>query len=433
MTKLSGWGNYPTTTGTIIPLSTKINLANDLKNTQNVIAQGNSRSYGDSALSEQVINTRPYALFEDFDQESGELTVQAGALLEEILEAFVPRGWFLAITPGTKLITVGGAIASDVHGKNHHIEGCFSESVINFELMQDHNKVIICDRKSQSELFRATCGGQGLTGIILKAKIKLTKIHSQTILQSNFKTHSLKETIDTFHSHADSSFSVAWLDCTATGTKLGRAHVSIGEFSQDGNLNYSPQKKFNIPFYLPSIFLNPLTLKLFNLIYYHRQLKKINHSQTSIDRFFYPLDSIKNWNRLYGKLGFVQYQFVLPLETSFDGLHNILSIISDSKKGSFLAVLKLLGEENENYLSFPMKGFTLALDFKVEKSLFPLLASLDEEVKKHNGRIYLAKDARIDKTTFATGYPKINKFRNFRYQNKLHKTFNSLQAKRLDL
>jgi len=433
MTKHSGWGNFPKITGKVIPLISKADLLGRLENMEDVIAKGNGRSYGDSSLSENVINTLPCEQFINFDSSNGELTVQSGVLLKDIVEVFVPRGWFLAVTPGTKLITVGGAIASDVHGKNHHIQGCFSEFLVSFEIMQSNGSILTCSRKNNAELFKATCAGQGLTGIILNATIQLVKISSRWIDQSNFKTNNLKHTIDIFQQHETSPFSVAWIDCTASGDQLGRSHVSIGKFKDDGDLAYRPKRRLNVPFFLPKICLNSFTLRLFNLIYYHRQLVPVKHSEVDIDSFFYPLDMIRNWNRIYGKSGFVQYQFVLPLENSYEGLHRILTIISATKKGSFLAVLKLLGKENQNYLSFPMRGFTLALDFKVEPDLFPLLSQLDQEVEKFGGRVYLAKDARISKDTFEAGYPKIELFRQFRHGNKLHETFNSLQSKRLDL
>ena len=206
-----------------------------------------------------------------------------------------------------------------------------------------------------------------------------------------------------------------------------------GDFDDDGNLNYSPKKRLNIPFNFPSFSLNTLTVKIFNFLYYNRVFKKISFQKVEFDSFFFPLDSIRNWNRIYGKKGFTQYQFILPKQESFEGLKSILNEISKSGKGSFLAVLKLYGKENKNYLSFPLEGYSLALDFKIEKGLFELLDKLDEIVLKHNGRIYLSKDVRVSKEVFEKGYPQINKFREIRKKYKLNEVFSSLQSKRVGI
>ncbi|MCK4493423.1 MAG: FAD-binding oxidoreductase [Methylococcales bacterium] len=430
---LYGWGNYP-------KIKNKTFIFNNLNKLKKIINQhndlifyGNGRSYGDSSLNNKIIKAQKNNFFITFDKEKGSLYLQSGVLLSEILELIVPNGWFLKITPGTKLITIGGAIASDVHGKNHHKEGCFSECVEQFRLMLPNGDIMICSSEKNSELFKATCGGMGLTGIILDAHIRLKRITSSTIEQTTVKTRHLKETFDAFEQHKNKSYSVAWIDCLAKNNNIGRCLLMVGDFANDGKFNYKPKKKLSIPFYFPCFSLNTLTVTIFNWLYYQKVTTKLSTQSVDIDTFFYPLDNINHWNRIYGKKGFVQYQFILPKARSLKGLEEILTLISNSGKGSFLAVLKLYGKSNANYLSFPMEGYSLALDFKIESGLFEFLNQLDKVVLKYQGRIYLAKDSRVSQSVFEQGYPKIDKFRYIRKKYNLNQKFNSLQSKRIGL
>ena len=427
--KLTSWGMHPKIESKIYDFTNEIELAALLKENKSFIAYGNGRSYGDSALASNVINMRKYNYFLAFDENSGVLHVQSGVLLSEIIEVFLPRGWFLQVTPGTKLITAGGAIASDVHGKNHHKMGAFSSCVEEIRIMLSDGSIQKC--YPNNELFKITCGGMGLSGVILDAKIKLKKVNSQWIKQKTIKTKNLKETFEAFEKYQDETYSVAWIDCLASKDEIGKCVLMVGDFCDDGDLNYKAKKHLNIPFTFPSFALNYLSVKAFNKLYYAKA--KNSESKVSIDSFFYPLDSIDNWNRIYGKNGFTQYQFILPLENSFDGLKEILEHISNSKKGSFLAVLKLYGKANDNYLSFPLQGYSLALDFKIEDSLFGFLDELDEIVIKHGGRIYLTKDVRVKKEVFEKGYSKIDIFKEFRKTSYNLEKFNSLQSQRLGL
>jgi decaprenylphospho-beta-D-ribofuranose 2-oxidase len=427
------WGMYPKVKNTVFKFDKKKTLRKIINEHDKLIPCGNGRSYGDSALNSNIVDVRSKNYFIDFNEETGLLHVQAGVLLSEILESFVPRGWFLKVTPGTKFITVGGAIASDIHGKNHHIEGCFSECIKEFKIMLADGEVVTCSKESTPNLFKATCGGQGLTGIILDAKIYLKKINSQYINQTTIKTKNLKETFKAFEEYQDKPYSVAWIDCLAKGDKIGKCLLMVGDFRDDGKLDYKVKKQKSIPFNFPSFVLNNWSVRVFNWLYYHKVKQRISKQIVDIDTFFYPLDAIGHWNRIYGKNGFTQYQFILPKETSYEGLEEILSVISKSGKGSFLAVLKLYGKANDNYLSFPMEGYSLALDFKIEKGLFDLLDKLDEIVVKYKGRIYLAKDVRVSKKTFEKGYPKIEPFRQYRKENKMDGKFQSLQSKRVGI
>lgn len=431
--ELRSWGNYPKINSRTFSFDREATLKEIISKHNELIPYGNGRSYGDSALNKNIIQVKPYNFFLDFDDKKGVLHAQAGVLLADILDIFVPKGWFLRITPGTKLITLGGAIASDVHGKNHHREGCFSECIDSFRLMLPDGSVLSCSKFENTDLFRATCGGMGLTGVILDARIRLKKIYSGNIDQITVKTKNLLETFNAFEAHKDKAYSVAWVDCLAKDKQLGRAVLTAGDFSTDGDLTYSKKKKFNIPFFLPSFTLNAFSVKFFNQIYYARTKKQISVQKTNIDAFFYPLDALVNWNRAYGKNGFIQYQFVLPKASSYEGLLEIIKKITDSGKTPSLAVLKLCGKANENYLSFPMEGYSLALDFKMEKGLFELLDQLDAIVLKCGGRIYLTKDARMSKEIFEGGYHQIIKFREIRSKYKMNDKFESLQSKRIKI
>ena len=430
---LNSWGMYPQIENSSFALKDKTSLKKHLNEINECIPFGNGRSYGDSALNEHLITTKSHNYFLGFDDDEGILHVECGVLLSEIISTFVPRGWFLKVTPGTKLITIGGAIASDIHGKNHHVEGCFSECVIEFNLMLPDGKVINCSHRKNKKFFYATCGGMGLTGVILDAKIALKKINSQHIEQTTIKTQNLKDTFEAFEQFKEKPYSVAWIDCLATKESIGKCLLMVGDFADDGDLNYVGKKKLNIPFNFPSFALNQLSVKAFNWLYYGKVREHISEQKVDIDTFFYPLDAINNWNRIYGKNGFTQYQFIFPKETSYEGLHEVLSAISASGKGSFLAVLKLYGKANKNYLSFPIEGYSLALDFKIESGLFELLDELDAIVLKHKGRIYLTKDVRVSKETFEQGYEQIETFRELRKEYSMDKKFNSLQSKRVEI
>lgn len=433
-TTITSWGRHPKVKSKKLYFERFSELQSALLNLSgNAIPRGNGRSYGDSALSDNVLCTQNFDCFLDFDEEAGILQVRSGALLCDILESLVPRGWFLPVTPGTQFVSVGGAIASDVHGKNHHSTGTFSEHIISLELMMPDGTIYSCSSITNPDLFRATCGGMGLTGIILSATIRLEPISSAYIAQETIKTGNLNETFEAFEETSNATYSVAWIDCLAEGKNQGRGLVMTGEHESSGKLDYTAHTKVSIPIDLPSFSLNKYTVKAFNELYYGRVRKRQSKQRLHAKSFFYPLDSIANWNRIYGGKGFTQYQFVLPLEHSFTGLQKILSIISSTGKGSFLAVLKKMGKQNENWLSFPMEGYTLALDFRIEPGVFDLLDTLDSIVAEMGGRVYLTKDCRLTKTTMEQTYENVERFRNLRQQYQLNHHLNSYQSKRLEL
>ena len=337
--ELYGWGRYSTIDAEVtFPLSNEqCNVA--LANTDNFIVRGLGRSYGDSSLAYKVLDTRYLDNFIAFDETTGLLSCAAGVSLKDIINNFVPLGWFLPVTPGTCFVTIGGAIASDVHGKNHHSNGTFTNHVTEIELLLGNGERVVTSPNNKPDLFHATCGGMGLTGIILSATLGLKRIKSSNIIETSIKAPDLDAILSAFEEHAGSTYSVAWIDCLARGKNLGRAVLKLGEHAEDDSLIVQKGKSLTIPFLMPSSLINHATVSVFNSFLYATQAKQ-KTQKIPFESFFYPLDKINNWNRLYGKKGFVQYQFVIPFSSGLTGLRDILERIVASGSGSFLAVLK---------------------------------------------------------------------------------------------
>lgn len=431
--KLTSWGAYPKIEATEHYPRTADAVHTNLLRCSRLIPRGLGRSYGDSALAQDVLNTRLLDHFVTFDAEHGIITCQAGVSFASLLEIVVPQGWFLPVTPGTKYVSVGGAIASDVHGKNHHLHGCFSEYVVAMQLMLADGSRVICSRNEHSELFRATCGGMGLTGVILQATLTLKKITSAYIQSTVLTAQNLAHIFELFAQYPATTYSVAWIDCLATGKALGRSVLMLGEHASLGELAVHHNKKITIPCHLPSLFLNRFSIALFNAAYFHRQSWSQGLSTVHYDPFFYPLDKIAHWNRLYGRHGFTQYQLVLPKAAGLAGMTDIMRKITTSGRGSFLSVLKVCGPHNQNYLSFPIEGYSLALDFKITSGVWALLAALDAIVLAYGGRVYLTKDVRMSEETFKTSYTHWQEFARVRQEYGGNKKFYSLQSIRLGL
>jgi len=433
LTTSSGWGRYP-------QIATYVNFPQSFDDCQDMVIQkkqlivrGLGRSYGDSSLAKETLDTRYLRHFQAFDETTGILTCEAGVTLRDILQVVVPQGWFLPVTPGTQFVTIGGAIASDVHGKNHHVDGAFSDHVIQIELLLGNGTRVVASPTHHSELFRATCGGMGLTGIILAATIQLKPIVSSRILETSIKLACLSDLLDAFNDYQHATYSVAWIDCLAKGRHLGRSILKIGEHAEDGYLTSLPKRVLSVPFDMPAHILNYHTIKAFNALYYGRTPQTASTRQTTYQSFFYPLDRLRHWNRLYGKSGFVQYQFLLPRDAGEQGLRDVLQRIVNSRQGSFLAVLKIFGKGNKNYLSFPAEGYSVALDFKFTPSLLTLLAELDQLILTKGGRLYLAKDARMTEHMFKSSYPRWDEFEQVRATYHAIGKFSSLQSQRLGL
>ncbi|MEJ7848561.1 MAG: FAD-binding oxidoreductase [Pyrinomonadaceae bacterium] len=414
---VTNWGNYPAVEANVTESSEISDIRSLVENANTLIARGNGRCYGDSSLGPNIFSTLKLNRILSFDTQTNTLECEAGVMLNEILEVFVPKGFFLPVTPGTKFITVGGAVAADVHGKNHHSEGSFSEHLLSFQLLTESGEIVSCSKDENAGLFWQTCGGMGLTGIILSARFKLKTIETSFIRQITHKAASLEKVMELFEKSANSTYSVAWIDCLARGKTLGRSMLMLGEHANYDELPIKLQKNalaaksgnsLTIPFNFPTFSLNKASVKAFNFAYYYRQFAQNSENFVHYESFFYPLDGINNWNRIYGRKGFLQYQFVLPTHNSFDGLTKILKRIEQSGQGSFLAVLKLFGKPNPNaVMSFPIEGYTLALDFKVSPKVFRLLDELDEIVAEFSGRVYLAKDARMSAVFFHKTYSNI--------------------------
>lgn len=400
---VTNWGNFPVVEKEMKSEDSAASIREYVNNNHDIIARGNGRCYGDAALSEHIFSTKRLNKFISFDRLNGIIECESGVLLADVLEVIVPQGYFLFVTPGTKFITIGGAIASDVHGKNHHAEGCFSEYVIEFSLMTEKGEILTCSKTENADRFWATIGGMGLTGIILSAKFKLKNIESSFIRQESIKAENLDEIFKLFDQSESWTYNVAWIDCLQKDKNLGRSILMRGEHAfkhelpkkmRDNPLLIKKNDTPSIPFYFPNFVLNNWTVKLFNFLYYSKQRKKEVKNFVHYESFFYPLDIVNDWNRIYGKNGFIQYQMVIPKESGKEGMKKILETIAKSGNGSFLAVLKLFGKNNTDaYNSFPIEGYTLALDFKVNKKLKNLVAQLDDIVEEFGGRIYLTKDS----------------------------------------
>ncbi|MDY6904458.1 MAG: FAD-binding oxidoreductase [Thermodesulfobacteriota bacterium] len=430
---LTAWGRYPEVDAHTAACRDAADVATCLHNRQPWISYGLGRSYGDSALGENVLLMSVMNRMLSFDCESGILCCEAGLSLNDILEVLLPQGWFLPVTPGTRHVTVGGAIASDVHGKNHHVDGSFSQWVYDFTLMLPDGRILRCSPQEHRDLFLATCGGMGLTGVILSATIQMRRVVSAFMDIRVIRARGLQGIFDCFERYASWPYVVAWVDCLTGGDDIGRALVLLGAHAEKGGLIYRPKRAFPVPAAWPGWMLNQWSGRLFNMFYYYMNLQKGLQSRVPVTSFFYPLDGLASWNRFYGQGGMVQYQFVLPKPVAFSGLRQVLAAIRRGNTGPFLGVLKLLGEANSNFLSFPMAGYTLALDFKAEARVFSLLDELDAVVADHGGRVYLAKDARMRPETLIAGYPLLDEFLAIREKYSLNRTLQSLQSHRLGL
>ena len=383
-----------------------------------MLPYGFGRSYGDSCLNQDgvLLDASHLNRFIAFDEAQGILRCEAGVSLAEILDIIVPRGWFIPVSPGTKFVSVGGAIANDVHGKNHHRAGTFGCHVTRFELLRSSGERLICSPQENTELFRATVGGLGLTGLILWAEFRLKPIVSPLIAMQRVQFASLEE-FNALSAEADQryEYTVSWVDILVGGTALCRGLFLGGNHEQaPSKLTARSGKKIPlaVPFDLPAFTLNPLTVKAFNELYYHAQFAKKVEKVAHYEPFFYPLDAIHHWNRLYGRRGFLQYQFVVPFDHGYDAMRDILARIRRSGEGSFLTVLKQFGHiQSPGMLSFPRPGLTLALDFAFggQKTL-RLLDDLDTIVRASGGAVYPAKDARMSGANFRAFFPRWQEF-----------------------
>lgn len=443
--KLAGWGRLPVEVCHVYRPERRRGVweAFGSREQATYLARGLGRSYGDTALNTLggVIDISRLDRMIDFDPESGVLACEGGVSLAAILDAFVPRGYFLPVTPGTKFVTVGGAIANDVHGKNHHRDGAFGNFVVDFALLTPNGEVVTCSPTEHEDLFWATVGGVGLTGIILTARIQLRRVETAYIRVDYRRAPDLDTSL-ALMAELDPCYpySVAWVDCLAQGRDLGRSVLMFGDHARLNDMPFSrgmhPLRlrgacAKSVPADLPGFVLNPWTVRAFNEVFY-RFHPNAEGKLVDYDRYFYPLDSVHHWNRMYGRGGFVQFQATIP-DSNARALTRLLEAVSQSSRASFLAVLKRFGATGQGLLSYPSPGYTLALDIPNHRGLRPFMDELHGLVAEAGGRIYLAKDACAPASVFSAMYPGLDRFREIQRRVDPEGRLSSTLARRLGI
>lgn len=438
---ISGWGRFHKQHCHVVRPRSQDDVAGVI-HADSLIARGNGRSYGDSAQNPKTtVQTLGLNRMLAFDPATGVLVTEAGVLLADVIEHFLPRGWFPAVTPGTRYVTVGGMVAADVHGKNHHIEGGFGNFVEWLEVMTADGLTQRVSLHQNRELFCDTLGGMGLTGIIIRVAFRLKRVETGWIRQKAICAPDLATVLADFERHADAPYSVAWIDCLAKGAATGRSVMFLGEHAKRDSLPQSiktdvfpaPGKvRRRLSFDWPNGALNRLSVRAFNQVYYRNHLGRGRPDLVSWDKYFYPLDRLEDWNRMYGRRGFFQYQCVVPLKGAEAALRALLDLVGQSGLGSFLAVLKRMGPQGNGTLSFPMEGYTLALDFPATPDALALMGRLDAVVETAGGRLYLAKDGRLPAATLRAMDPRVSVFAAARRQDGAGH-FQSSQSERLHL
>src|SRR5215467_214733 len=445
--KLSGWGRTKPTVAEVAEPRSADEVAALVKGVPaaGVIARGLGRSYNNAAQNDGglVISTAGMTDVLSFDRASGVVTCEAGVSLEQLMVRLLPAGWFVPVSPGTRQVTVGGAIAADVHGKNHHSAGSFARHVLSFDLLTADGGVRTVTPQSDAELFWGTAGGMGLTGIILRASVQMKRVDTSRLIVDTVRTADIDETMAYLASADDDyDYTVAWTDCLATRGSLGRSVITSGDFATIGELRYrdrgkplafKPSALIGAPRLFVSGLINARTVGLLNEAWFRKAPRRRTGEIQTIGQFFHPLDGIRNWNRVYGPAGFVQYQYVVPFEAD-EVVWRSLERISALRAPSFVTVLKRFGAGDQGMLSFPMPGWTLALDFPARTPwLRQLLSELDEMVLEAGGRLYQAKDSRIPAELMPQMYPRYEDFRRLRAKADPAGVFASDLSRRLAL
>lgn len=442
LTDLSGFGRFPRSQARVVPVWEDFMAAEALRSRGDFrfLARGKALSYNDASLNEgnMCLGMAPMDRFLAFDPATGVLQVEAGVTLEQILQFSIPRGFFLPVTPGTAHPTIGGCVACDVHGKSKLSMHSYIRRIV---MMLADGSQMTCSAEKNPELFYATVGGMGLTGVILNVEIELMPIKSSYVHYLGIKASNLDNIFAEFNDTDEWPLTVAWIDCVAGGGKLGQSIMMKGRFAEPFEvpkgrdpLHVANKLKLTVPFNFPSWALNRKTVTAFNALYQGKHPQKLE-TIMDYESFFYPLDAISHWNRIYGKPGLLQYQFLLPPETSFQGVKTLLEMISATGKASFLAVLKKFGPiENKGLLSFPKPGFFLALDFPYgDGKILENMDEWDKKVLEFGGRLYLAKDARMKRATFEAMYPRAEEFKQIKTKYDPGCVFTSDMGRRLGL
>ena len=432
--KYSGWGNAISVEAEVARPERHAALADLISGSERILPIGNQRSYGDAplAVGGRGLKTVRLDRFIDFDEDKGLLEVEAGVRLGEIVRIFAPRGWMPAVVPGTGMTTVGGAIANDVHGKNHHVDGSFGQHVESFILMSANGEARQVNASKDPDLFKATVGGVGQTGLITSAVLRLARCPSTKVTVAERRIRNLNDFFAAFDA-SSSQFQVGWIDALAGGDNLGRGILEEADFSHQGLTPFKPAKKRSLPLTPAAIFVSGPIVKLFNAIYYRRTPSGGRVVDRELHEFFFPLDKIADWNRLYGKEGFYQFQSVIPTDHAKVGITELLKTISEGGIASPLAVVKKMGSGRAGYLSFPMEGFTLAVDLPNRPKTQELLDKLSDITQAHGGRIYLAKDGAASASKVASMYPELVEFRKTVGKIDPEQKFLSTMAERLSL
>jgi FAD/FMN-containing dehydrogenase len=418
--RFESWGRYPKYDAKVVPLNWRGDFPAALAGSHDsALPVGMGRSYGDVCLLKDgtLLQTTSMNRLIDFDPATGVLTAESGITLAQILDFAVPRGFFLPVSPGTKYVTLGGAIANDIHGKNHEVAGSFGNHVPCFELVRSDGTRRLCSRTENSDWFAATIGGMGLTGLITWAQVRLRPIVSRMIDYEGIQFHGIDEFLALKQQYQNVEYTVSWIDCASTGKNFARGIFMLGGHSQvPGDLKPSTEPKLVFPFDAPGFALNHTTVSLFNTLFFHKQMKAHVRTVQDYEPFFYPLDKVLHWNRMYGKAGLVQFQYAIPWEHAKEGTIAILREIAKSGLASFLAVLKAFGDiPSLGMMSFPQAGIMFALDFPVKPNLtFPLLQRLGDMTLEYGGRLYPAKDAAMTPYQFQTFYPEWERFARYR-------------------
>ncbi|AWM04180.1 FAD-binding oxidoreductase [Bradyrhizobium amphicarpaeae] len=416
MTLVSGWGRFPVVDSDVLRPRSFAAVGEAVS--AGTVARGNGRAYGDAAIgATRTLTMTGFDRVRSFDPATGRIRLEAGVLLSDLIDTFGPRGFLPFVVPGTRFVSVGGAIAADVHGKNHHCEGGFGRYVDSLLLRTGQGEVIEASRDENSDAFFATVGGMGLTGIILEATMRLRPVETGWIRERVISASDLDAAMRALEAGDAATYSVAWIDCVARGRDLGRSLIYLGEHADRGELAEGADafpvgqgSRLSVPVDLPSIALNRTSVRAFNELYYRMGARRAGGSHVvSLYPYFFPLDSVGGWNRIYGKRGFLQHQCVIPQAGARAVLGEILDRVARRGDASFLAVLKKLGQ-GDGILSFPLPGYTLALDFPVKGDILNFLDEIDRLVVAAGGRLYLAKDARQSRATFEAGYPALRRF-----------------------